>query len=378
MIDKSQYNPIRTDASNTFAHNTMKTRLPQIVDDVIARNTLSSASIDLLQRLRDQLRSGQEMLLPFPSDSQYTYWSSELAKRGNSLSWLNAEWLFAEPYFFNLIMTYSNYWSTGIDPFFAVKRDEIHRDDMFQKVERLLEVPIDDYQRLNALLEASLWGNRADLSHPSSLKISDAMNPDDLLVDERDGLIEAYSDTNSAIHIITDNAGTELAMDLLLASHFIYHNRYVLLHVKMQPTYVSDATPYDVRYQIEHFPHAGTRERLLQALHDWKLVIVPDFVWNSAMTLEAIMAANRHKFVGAGLVIVKGDANYRRALNDTIYPVDTPMQEIVNYMPAPTLFLRTLKSDPLCGLSQDVADKLDIDDAEWRVNGQRGVIQFVK
>ena len=382
MMDLSQYKPIRTDSSNQFAHHTMKDRVPQIVDDVIERNNFKGQTKAMLQQLRDSLPNNG--LIP-PSLSNAPNWleSNASYQPYKSDTWLNSEWFFAETHFFNLLLQHSNYWSTGIDPFVLMKRQEIQSDTLREKILTVAESLSDKREeRLAQLLEASLWGNRVDLSHALAMKLGDAQDADDLLVDERLQFVKVlYHDNapayDSTVIIITDNAGTELAMDLLLAAHLIEDWKYrVLLNVKMQPTYVSDATADDVRYQIEVFPAKRTREILVSAIHDWNLMIAPDFVWNSSHFMRDIATTHSHTLHGS-TVIVKGDANYRRAVNDTIYPVDTPLSAVVDYMPVSTLFLRTLKSDPLCGVAQSVADKLDTKDPEWRVNGKRGVIQFV-
>ncbi len=81
-------------------------------------------------------------------------------------------------------------------------------------------------------------------------------------------------------------------------------------------------------------------------------------------------------FRDAALVIIKGDANYRRMVGDALWPADTPFTDVTSYFPAPLLALRTLKSDPVVGLPAGMDEKLNGLDARWRVNGRRGVIQF--
>jgi hypothetical protein len=78
-------------------------------------------------------------------------------------------------------------------------------------------------------------------------------------------------------------------------------------------------------------------------------------------------------FRAARLVVLKGDANYRRALNDALWPPETPFSDVLSYFPAPLLALRTLKSDAIVGLRPGQADELDRSDPAWRVNGKRGV-----
>jgi hypothetical protein len=76
------------------------------------------------------------------------------------------------------------------------------------------------------------------------------------------------------------------------------------------------------------------------------------------------------------MVIVKGDANYRRLVGDAVWQPETPFEDVMRYFPAPILALRTGKSDPIVGLPRGMAQALDQQDPAWRVNGRRGVIQF--
>jgi hypothetical protein len=78
-------------------------------------------------------------------------------------------------------------------------------------------------------------------------------------------------------------------------------------------------------------------------------------------------------FADARLVVLKGDAHYRRAVDDAAWNSETPFAEVTRVFPAPLLALRTLKSPAVVGLAAGRAAELDRIDAEWRVNGRRGV-----
>ena len=75
------------------------------------------------------------------------------------------------------------------------------------------------------------------------------------------------------------------------------------------------------------------------------------------------------------LVIVKGDANYRRLVEDRHWPPDAPFEPITAYFPAPLVALRTFKSEVIVGLDPGQAEKEQAADPDWLVNGRRGVIQ---
>jgi hypothetical protein len=78
---------------------------------------------------------------------------------------------------------------------------------------------------------------------------------------------------------------------------------------------------------------------------------------------------------GFDLVILKGDANYRRLLGDAHWPPTSSFTQATAYFPTPFVSLRTLKAELIVGLREGQAEQLTQQDANWRVNGQRGVIQ---
>ena len=78
---------------------------------------------------------------------------------------------------------------------------------------------------------------------------------------------------------------------------------------------------------------------------------------------------------GMRLVLVKGDANYRRLLGDAHWAPTTPFAEVLSYFPAPVAALRTLKAEIIVGLAPGQAERLAAEDPAWLVNGRRGVIQ---
>ena len=77
----------------------------------------------------------------------------------------------------------------------------------------------------------------------------------------------------------------------------------------------------------------------------------------------------------ADLVILKGDANYRRLLGDAHWPPTTSFAAVTGYFPAPLVALRTLKAEIIVGLQPGQVERLQAEDPAWLVNGRRGLIQ---
>jgi hypothetical protein len=98
--------------------------------------------------------------------------------------------------------------------------------------------------------------------------------------------------------------------------------------------------------------------------------------WVTGFFFHALPNDVRATLARAALVVCKGDANYRRLIGDCHWEPTTRFEDAVAYFPAPVVALRTLKAELIVGLRAGAAERLDAEDAEWRVNGRRGVIQF--
>jgi hypothetical protein len=156
------------------------------------------------------------------------------------------------------------------------------------------------------------------------------------------------------------------------------------LHLKLHPTFVSDATAADV-YAIvsvlgansdEHVQQWGNRLNL--HLSHGRLRLQTHSFWTSPLPFWKLPDVLRQELDRADLLICKGDANYRRLLGDGKWPFTTRFNDIVSYLPTPLVALRTHKCPLACGLTADQVAMLDQHDPTWRNNGKWGVIQFAE
>lgn len=378
---------IRTDSSNAFAHNTMKVRVPAIVREVQMLNPDYPAQIQTaLDRLHDEV-SGNAPLpplaLPAPDADD---WAESYARYAGS-TWHDTDWWFAEVYFYRLLIEAVRWWETRRDPFMPKKREELASQALWQMLNNALElVGTPPAERLPAAILQALWGNRIDLSFAPALEHGHDWTHDDLLVADHEAAADHVLAQPGIVHIIHDNTGTELAADLALVDALLDAGvRHVVCHLKIHPTFVSDATLKDMLEMVDTM-RDGTHGAAIQALgkrlhHAWldgRVRYAPDLFWNSARFLDDLPPRLERLLEGASLVVVKGDANYRRAVGDIIWPYDTPLATALGGFTYPTLLLRTLKSDTLAALPREIGEQLDRADAAWRVNGRRGVIQFAE
>src|SRR6185312_6146355 len=130
----------------------------------------------------------------------------------------------------------------GIDPFRPFKLAELdapETDEELAALDRLGEQPLDE--QAQALLHGSLWGNRADLGF--RLSAPGAPTAVTRLVADDSEVFWSLLPVDT-LCLVADNAGRELIPDLLLLDHLLRHGRArrALLHVKVHPYYISDAT----------------------------------------------------------------------------------------------------------------------------------------
>ena len=212
-----------------------------------------------------------------------------------------------------------------------------------------------------------------------------------LLVDQRAAILDHIFAAGQAslpavqrIDLIADNAGQELLYDLSLVDRMLDQANVpaVQFHLKTHPTFVSDAMVKDVQETIGYLleqPQVNGRElgaRLNGYLEQGRLRLKDDPFWTSPLALWEMPYRLREDLAGSGLILIKGDANYRRMLGDRHWPYTTPLANIIRYLPAPTAALRVLKSEVAAGLQPGQPEKLQELDPDWLVNGKWGVIQF--
>lgn len=376
--------PIRTDSSNAFAHRTMKVRVPAILREVSALNPdYSSAVHGAIDGLARQLEDNALIPMCDTTPPAADDWADAHSQRAGE-TWGGTDWFYAETFIYRHLMDAINWWTTRRDPFAPKKREEEMSPALWGTLEQALSLdpePMD--AKLRDLLALDLWGNRVDLSYMIGTTFT--QTADDWAADEREAVVSHLlaGDGTGSVHLITDNYGTELATDLALIDGLLDGVvERVVMHVKAHPTYVSDATQSDVMDFIALLSEdrrpifSALADRLNAARIDGRLIIQPDFFWNSSRFLFDMSPSIRQTLSSAALIIVKGDANYRRITGDTLYPTTTPFAEVLSYAPAPLCALRTFKSDPVIGLQPGQAEGYQQIDPEWRINGRRGVIQF--
>jgi hypothetical protein len=373
--------PLRTDGSNAFARYSMQERVPRIARDLLESNRdLGAGERAAVEALARSIERDHPLPAPRPPAPDVDAWASAYAEHAGE-RWLDGEWFHAELAFYREIAAACRFWETGLDPFRPAKRAELAGQRPWLRLDAAVVATGDRDARLFHLLDACLWGNRVDLSYAVAAS-RETRHDDDLLVDERAGAVARLARAGTAVHLVADNAGTELALDLALVDAVLEDpEARVTLHLKMQPVFVSDATPDDVRDTLDGMTkHGGATasmaSRLRAAFETARLAFAPDPFWSGPRFLWDAPRHVARALASASLVVFKGDANYRRVVGDAVWPEGTTFIAATSYAPFPLLCLRTMKSDAVAGLPPGLAARLDAIDGRWRIDGRRGLAQL--
>ncbi len=381
---------LRTSEPGSFAQRTFQTRIPRIVSDVIATNPdYAPEIVAALESLRAEIISGTVQPLHQATDDAAMWNASARAHLGKT--WLDVPWFWAETFFYRRILEAVRYFQPGAtygrDPFAPVKRAELKPDRAPRTLAAALEkMPAETETAFPAFVHACLWGNRTDLSYLEIKRDTASLEHEreNLLVDDTAQIWDHMRAQPGRVDFICDNAGTELLFDLALAD-FLLHAKlatHIVLRLKPQPFFVSDTMIADVHQAFDALsqsfaaPLQALTHRLARALDDGRLRLTDHPFWISSNFFHTLPADLRADLAAATLVIVKGDANYRRLIGDCRWEPTTPFADVVAYFPAPVVALRTLKAELIVGLARGEADRLRNQDPSWLVNGKRGVIQF--
>jgi len=390
-MDPSRPPPLMT--SESFARYTMTHRLPSIVVDVIAENAYPPQVVARLQALRDEILG--HAVRPLTEDTfDVTVWNQAWEEyRGRT--WLEIPWYFAESYFYRRLLEATCYFQPGEwqghDPFEARKRRALEVRGSVSVLEKVLAgEPQDAQRRFVALLHGSLWGNRADLSNITlAARPEDGLSRssrDDLLIDHTDA---AWALVTSGrlrrVDFICDNAGLETLLDLALAGFLLAEglSQRAVFHLKAQPFFVSDAMIKDVPLMLTALCQMGgaaaeLAARMEKYRREGRWSLKDDPFWTSWLGFPEMPAHLHDELAQSDLIVLKGDLNYRRLLDDRCWPSTTDMEDVAAYFLKPFLTLRTLKAEIIVGLRRGQAETIAATEPDWLVNGRRGIIHLVE
>lgn len=385
----------------TFTEFTVTQRMPTIARRVIVENSFSDEVNSNLAKLAQELPKGNIQILSDDTGSDVVAWHKYLEPYQGK-RWIDIPWFVAETYFYRLILNITNYFrpgeGQGLDPFAMQKCQGLETSldsiiTLCHQANQWLDKSQSHSQQacLTALLYFGLWGNRVDLSLWSAFETDRSQfdiqsQQAHILVDDTANAIELLTrHQGEAVDFIIDNSGFELVCDLCLVDYLLGSGlaNQIKLHLKPHPTFVSDAMIQDVHQTIAYFANSSNWDvtffahRLQEYIELGRLVLTDNYFWTSPLSFWEIPESLKQELGNSTLIIIKGDANYRRLLGDRHWDFTTNISDIICYLPSPILALRTLKSEVAAGIKPEVVQTVASNDKDWLTNGQWGVIQLV-
>jgi len=392
MIDVAPA-PLMVSEPGSFAEYTIVQRKPAIIAEIVARNEYGPDIIAELGALQKELAGGLvEPLREETGDALFWY---EVWQPWRGKTWRELPWFFAEAYFYRRLLECVRYFQPGPwhlrDPFESQKREALSQglevlSAFYASFPR--DLPLE--QQFALWLERSLWGNRADLSNAATLAKAHHIMPQSmgrLLINHTQDVWRLFlEDKVRRLDVVADNSGLELLSDLGLLDFLMSHGllKTINLHLKGQPFFVSDAMVKDFGATLAALCEAQDQalrllgQRLKEAVEAGRLVPCDHPFWTTCLFFRQFPDDLYASLAQSDLILLKGDVNYRRLIDDRHWPPTSDLAAIAAYMPSSFLALRTLKGELIVGLPEGLAERLAAEDPSWLINGERGLIHLVR
>lgn len=324
----------------------------------------------------------------------------------------NAPFFEAEVLFYHALLAQKKYFETKFDFFATEKNDSVmgskesfieHLDSLVTSIDssdkKTNEVKDNSKERdelINAI-HYCLSANTSDLSQLNAKERFDYTTKDIKILHDDSIVLYNYLSKNEKpferFDIICDNAGKELFSDLYLACYFLCKKyvKKVVFHLKSYPYFVSDATKLDFGFLVNSMMSAGTGEgakKCSKFIQSKMIEIKDDYFWTKPLPFLALERENKDLFnqlKTSDLIILKGDLNYRRLIEDKNWTYTDSFEDRTKdvFGNAPILAPRVLKSDVLIGISDAAyfqgksTDKFYASpDQCFKGNGKWAVIHF--
>ena len=384
----NKFPPIDGSDTTSFAAFTIKNRLPVIIDRIIEDNEYPVAIVKNLMGLKYDMLSTNIYRHIKTGNDKYNW--NEWLQPQLGKSWLEAPFYFVEAYFYRLILDIIDFQATAMDPFARQKQEDLSANfgvisTIMEDYKSFLNVNPTKDQILKKLFYTVLWGNKADLSQLNlTREKSDAT--DATIIDDLNFAVPLFETPLRRVDIILDNSGVELFTDVLMAEKLVtlgWVHRAVL-HAKAYPTFVSDATLEDIKYllNVPGYRVNTLTEELFQSIHTLvkkeHITFNSHEFWNSPLHFYDLPHELENELEKSDLVILKGDANYRRVFGDRKLPHELTSADFTNYLPSRSIAIRILKSELLVGMDHNHLVNMRQKDRNWLINGKYGIIQLLK
>nr|WP_207957437.1 damage-control phosphatase ARMT1 family protein [Streptomyces sp. YIM 98790] len=378
---------ILSNVPGSFPWGVLEKRHPALIGQVRDAHPYTPAQRRGLDALLEEITLGTIRPLPESAhdSGQWAAWGRDHIGR----RWTDVPFLWAESFFYRKLLQAVGYFEPGpwqgVDPFAPVKQAELDSDGVageLAALDRLDSLPPDVTGQ--ALLHASLWGNRADLSFRLTAEDPSPARSGRLVADDSAALWSLLGRTAPAtLAVFADNAGGELLPDLVLIDHLLRRGLAgrVVLHVKPYPYYISDATLADVLACLRRLlratgPAGAIGRRLWNDMGAGRLDIRAHGFFCAPLPFREMPEDLRQDVAACDLALLKGDLNYRRLVEDRLWPATSSFTDRTAWFPTAVAALRTVKSDVITGLSPATVSRLESGGRPWRTTGTHALIQL--
>ena len=312
----------------------------------------------------------------------------------------NAPFFESEILFYHVLLAQKKYFSNQYDFFATEKKDSLEnsREKFIENLNALFSSGTQkelDKQIFRKNIRYCLSANTSDLSQLNAKERFDYRVEDIRILHDDTDILFAYISEKKhfkCFDIICDNAGKELFSDLYLACYFLFNNivEKVVFHLKPYPFFVSDATKEDFGFMMNTImQHGGTEcaRKCNNYIHEGKIEIEDDTFWAAPLCFKEMPEGSklREQLCNSDLIIVKGDLNYRRLVEDKNWPYTDSFLERTKgvFGDAPIFAPRVIKSDVLVGVSEAAYHTAKSSDSHgapadqrFKGNGKWAVVHF--
>jgi uncharacterized protein with ATP-grasp and redox domains len=385
--------PLMVSEPGSFAESTIVRRKPQIVADVISHNQYPQEIVTALGAFVQEIAT--QSVAPLREDWPDVPFWLEQWRPWEGQSWRQLPWFFAETYFYRRLLEIVRYFQPGAlylqDPFEPQKRQALeHGMGLLAGFLQAAPGSAALQAEIALWLQHSLWGNRADLSNAQTAAkaySTFAQDPGRLLIDHTEQVWELLKGGRvQRLDLVADNTGLELLVDLQWIALLLRHDlvREVHLHLKGQPYFVSDAMIKDFEASraallASPMPELSALGGHISAQQAAGRLAVHDHpFWATCLFYQQLPDDLRQNLANADLLVLKGDVNYRRLVEDRHWPPTSKLEDIAGHMPTSFVTLRTLKGEVIVGLGEGMAETLSQLDPQWLINGEHGIIHLVR
>jgi len=378
---------LMTSEEGSFARRTIEERKPLIIDKILKHFDYTDPIRQNLMEFQQELAEGNVTILS-EQTSDRPIWDQDIEPWHNH-RWLEMPWYLAESYFFRRVLEIVHYFQPGpwfhADPFNRLKTQEMTESVLTftQNYE-----PFSNQtgpSAFKAACEGALWGNRGDLSNLDVYETNLDDQSERIILDHTAEAFQFLKQRSAKIAYLFDNVGKELFFDLAFIDHLLRANlsASITCYLKNQPFFVSDAMVKDLTMSLDLMSGSAApevqnlAERIRAAINSGFIQFESPPFFTTGRMFREMPETLKNQIGEYDLVILKGDANYRRLFGDRHWEPTTSIGQAGGYFPTSFLSLRTLKSELILGIPEETLEKMNNKaETDWMTNGKRGVITF--